>query len=536
MGVYNVWDYEMNLEIKTVSDWHDGSFCLLKDGKVRKHIIGERVVHDKHLNNNNIAGRRVYHSKKIINYFDENIDDVICSHIRLSHHTLHASHSFYDSGFGKALCIIIDGSGCYIPVGIKGTGPISDVVQYTRYGDSSLSDTTFATESRSAYLMEYPNKLNLVYREAVVPFDCNVILEDNKTWVTNTVSPAKMFEVICEWMGMKWYDAGKLMAMASYGKDGCTFDPNEFVMNDFNNISFPNRELNSFQEKCDYALALQKYSQNYVKDFILESIKRSGCKNVVLSGGYFLNCVSNTYLHQNLPKDVNIFVEPICGDDGISIGLAKYEWYRKTKSKKRFPLQNIYYGKRQEINVDGKKVSSKDVAQLLVNRKVIGIFQSRSESGPRALGNRSILYDPRDPNGRDKINKLKGREDYRPLAATVLHEHAHKWFDMCNLKESPYMLYTLDVLSDEVPAIMHVDRTCRVQTLKKSFNKHYYNLIKEFNHITGVPLVLNTSLNLAGDTIAETVEDALHTLNNSEIDYLYFPETNTLVAASQSGT
>ena len=107
---------------------------------------------------------------------------------------------------------------------------------------------------------------------------------------------------------------------------------------------------------------------------------------------------------------------------------------------------------------------------------------------------------------------------------------------MCNLKESPYMLYTLDVLSDEVPAIIHVDRTCRVQTLKKSFNKHYYNLIKEFNHITGVPLVLNTSLNLAGDTITETVEDALHTLNNSEIDYLYFPETNTLVAASQSGT
>ena len=103
--------------------------------------------------------------ESIINYFDENIDDVICSHIRLSHHTLHASHSFYDSGFGKALCIIIDGSGCYIPVGIKGTGPISDVVQYTRYGDSSLSDTTFATESRSAYLMEYPNKLNLVSRE-----------------------------------------------------------------------------------------------------------------------------------------------------------------------------------------------------------------------------------------------------------------------------------------------------------------------------------------------------------------------------------
>ena len=130
-----------------------------------------------------------------------------------------------------------------------------------------------------------------------------------------------------------------------------------------------------------------------------------------------------------------------------------------------------------------------DVAHILADRKVVGIFQSRSESGPRALGNRSILYDPRDPHGRDKINKLKGREDYRPLAATVLHEHAHRWFDMCRLKESPYMLYSLDVLSDKVPAICHVDNTCRVQTLKKSFNEHYYNCLLYTSELPTTPYV-----------------------------------------------
>ena len=162
-------------------------------------------------------------------------------------------------------------------------------------------------------------------------------------------------------------------------------------------------------------------------------------------------------------------------------------------------------------------------------RKVIAIFQSRSECGPRALGNRSILYDPRDPNGREKINKLKGREDYRPLAGTVLQEKAHKWFDMSFVNESPYMLYNLEVLSKDIPAICHIDNTCRVQTLKKSFNPHFYNLIKEFNNITGVPILLNTSFNLAGDTIVETVDDAINTLNDSDIDYVYFPEKGLIL-------
>ena len=497
--------------IKTASNWHVGALCLLKDGKVEKHVVAERVSHDKH-------GKV---SPESIKYFgEENENEIIYTRLDSCHHIFHAAHSFYDSGFRRALCIVIDGMGCNVPLG----------TQETEQGH--FSEDSVGRESMSAYLMEYPHQFYLAYREVVVPFECDVFVEEINTRVTNKISPAMMFEAACRSLGMEWYDAGKLMAMASYGKSG-EMDEDVFVVNNrtLHDITL-SRELNSFEEKCDFARSLQEYSQNRVKDFILKSIEVTGHRNVCMSGGYFLNCVSNTNIHKSLPSDVNTFIEPICGDDGVSIGLAKLRWYETTKRKRKVPLKDIYYGTPQKIDVEGKRVSPKDVAQLLADRKVIGIFQSRSESGPRALGNRSILYDPRDPNGRDKINKLKGREDYRPLAATVLHDHAHKWFDMCKLKESPYMLYSLDVLSDKIPAIMHVDKTCRVQTLKKSFNKHYYTLISEFNRITGVTLVLNTSLNLAGDTIVETVEDAMKTLNGSEMDYLYFPEKGILVAAS----
>ena len=338
-----------------------------------------------------------------------------------------------------------------------------------------------------------------------------------------------MFQKTCQSWGMNWYDAGKLMAMASYANEDLNLKTVFKINNEDIRIVELAGEYNTFQEKANFCNWLQKYSQTWVKKMIVQSVELSNCKNVVLSGGYFLNCTSNSFIRKNLSSKIKIFIEPICGDQGVSVGLAKYKWYDKTKSKKIRPLKHVYYGAHRNIDVDGKKISVKDVAELLNQRKVIAIFQSRSECGPRALGNRSILYDPRDPNGREKINKLKGREDYRPLAGTVLQEKAHKWFDMSFVNESPYMLYNLEVLSKDIPAICHIDNTCRVQTLKKSFNPHFYNLIKEFNNITGVPILLNTSFNLAGDTIVETVDDAINTLNNSDIDYVYFPEKGLIL-------
>ena len=487
------------MDVKTVSDGHDGSFCLFKNGKVENHVIAERVNHVKHS----------AVCEKTLNYFDKDLTNIDYCKLEESHHIYHAAHSFYDSGFGKALCVVVDGMGCNVYL-----------------GEPTFQQGTQGRESISVYLFEYPNKFQLIYKEVLVHFKCDIT--SNNIRVTSTCSPALMFQKTCESIGMKWYDAGKLMAMASYGEDVYDIQDDWFVGKNLWDIKLT-KKLESFQEQCNFAKSLQVKSQKRIEELIHNSIKKTGCKNICMSGGYFLNCVSNTYIQKNLPKRINTFVEPICGDDGVSIGLAKLNWYEKTKSKRKFPLDTIYFGKKQNIKVDGKQVIPKEVAQLLSDGKVIGIFQSRSESGPRALGNRSLLYDPRDPNGRDKINKLKGREEYRPLAATVLQEHAHKWFDMCGLKESPYMLYALDVLSDEVPAINHVDRTCRVQTLRRKFNKHYYDLIQEFYKITGVPMLLNTSLNLAGDAIVETVDDAINTLNNSEIDYLYFPEHSIIL-------
>ena len=178
------------------------------------------------------------------------------------------------------------------------------------------------------------------------------------------------------------------------------------------------------------------------------------------------------------------------------------------------------------------EVTPTEVAQLLVDGNIVAIAQGRSEAGPRALGNRSILFDPRHPEGKDIVNRVKKREYFRPFAGTVLLEHARDWFDMDRLDESPYMMYAIDVLLEkqkEIPAITHVDGTCRVQTLKKDQNQNYYDLISEFHKLTGVPIVFNTSFNLAGDTIAETMDDALRTLRYSEIEYLYLPEIKKLI-------
>ena len=154
-------------------------------------------------------------------------------------------------------------------------------------------------------------------------------------------------------------------------------------------------------------------------------------------------------MQRHLPKDVNTFIEPICGDDGVSIGLAKLIWYKTTQSKKIMPLENNYLGRKQKIDVKGKKVTPREVAQLLSEGKVVGIFQSRSESGPRALGNRSILADPRNPDIKNIINHtIKMREDFRPFAPAVLEEHYKDYFDTNS--PSPYMSRICKVKTNKV--------------------------------------------------------------------------------------
>jgi len=173
-----------------------------------------------------------------------------------------------------------------------------------------------------------------------------------------------------------------------------------------------------------------------------------------------------------------------------------------------------------------------EVAKLLYEKKIVAIFQGRAEAGPRALGNRSMLYTPIDLNGRDYINTIKGRELFRPLAASIMHEYAKDWFNMHGIDEAPFMTYSFKVHKERahmIPSVIHVDGSCRIQTVKKEENYHYYNLLSAFNSITNVPMLLNTSFNLAGEPIVETVDNAMRTFGQSKIDVLYFPELRVIV-------
>jgi carbamoyltransferase len=170
-----------------------------------------------------------------------------------------------------------------------------------------------------------------------------------------------------------------------------------------------------------------------------------------------------------------------------------------------------------------------EAVNILLLQEPLVIFQNESEWGPRALGNRSILFDPRNKEAKNIINKFKGREWWRPLAGTILLEHVHDWFDIANLKESPFMSFAVDAKQkaiQEVPSIVHVDNTCRIQTVTKEQNFNYYNLILKFYEKTNVPMLLNTSFNLAGYPIVEDLKTAIWTLNKLNFKYIYLPNNH----------
>ena len=172
------------------------------------------------------------------------------------------------------------------------------------------------------------------------------------------------------------------------------------------------------------------------------------------------------------------------------------------------------------------------VVNMLLDGKIGAIFEGYPESGSRALGHRSIIANPTLRNGKDLVNKVKNRESFRPFAGSVLEDLSHEWFDLSAVNgESPYMLYTVPVLENKrtfIPAITHVDGSCRVQTVKKG--TVFYNIINEFFIRTNIPILLNTSFNLAGQPLVHTLEDAKQTFYNRELYFLYDANTNNLMS------
>jgi carbamoyltransferase len=450
------------------------------------------------------------------------------------HHKLHAACAFYNSGFKDALCIIKDGMG-------------SDVFLNEEY----FLPGTVGRENGTCFISSYPDTFEIVDKHICVNFDLphSPFYINKNTYLTNTFSEGLAFQKTAKHFGFNELDAGKVMGMASFGKKNVhpiykdrfiNHELFKFKNNDLRNGYLNLPQFDNFNDQCDFAYSLQTEIQDNVVDFILKKLKETGQKNLCLSGGFFLNCVTNYELAKRLPNDINLYIDPISSDAGTSIGGAKLVIKKLMPAVKK--KSTLYLGPKYNYNDETLKklcknnttkvVEPVDVAKILSDKKIVAIFQGGSEAGPRALGNRSILYDPRDPNGKDIVNTVKNREWFRPFAGTILHEYVDQWFDLKNLKETPWMMFAVDIVKNKstlIPAISHVDNTCRVQTLTKDQNNNFYNLIQEFFKITGIPILLNTSFNLAGDCIVETLDSAINTLNRSKIDYLYLPEYKLLI-------
>jgi carbamoyltransferase len=280
----------------------------------------------------------------------------------------------------------------------------------------------------------------------------------------------------------------------------------------------------------DIAASVQKVCEEVVLQMVRHIHRETGLPNLCMAGGVALNCVANGRVIRETPMK-NLFVQPAAGDAGGAVGVAHY-LYNTVEKKPRGPAwTHAYLGPSysdaeiaQYLDTAGAKYISltdrelvEQTAKLLAESNVVGWFQGRMEFGPRALGGRSILADPRDPNMRDTLNmKIKFREGFRPFAPSVLADKAKDWFEIdC---DSPYMLLVAQVREGKriIPSVTHVDNSARLQTVTRAENPLYYDLISEFEKRTGVPIVINTSFNVRGEPIVCTPHDA----------YLCFMRTN----------
>jgi len=250
-------------------------------------------------------------------------------------------------------------------------------------------------------------------------------------------------------------------------------------------------------------------------------------ESVLFTGGCAQNVLYNSKL---IPKFNTVFCDPFNGDFGLSLGAANYFLDNKIINKE------IYLGIPQEIDTSvflKYKIidAGPDEISKILLEEPVAIFQSRSEQGQRGLGNRSLLMSPLHKQAHDKLNEIKKREWFRPFACSILEEKADEWFDM-TIKNSPYMMYVFNLKKQKegiLKAGLAIDKKSRIQTVAKQDNLYYYDLLKSFEKLTNIPVLLNTSLNLPGEVLVETIEDMKEFFIKSNLNYIYFPEVNKLI-------
>ncbi len=488
---------------------HDCSFCVLENGIPTIHVELERYSREKEPKGDSYAL-----FKQICK--DENIDEWITAEgcfeddhsftnecYEIGHHQAHAANAFFSSNVKESLIITLDGGG-------------KDQGQWT-------SVTIWKGVDNKIY------PLNIIPKEK---------LNIGNIWSRVTE------QVFGLSTGYPYgHSAGTVMATTCLGnKDRYLkeFSENPYYFCDTWHLR---TEKDDDQARHDVAAALQQWTEDLVKYIISDSLKKYTSKNLCLAGGVALNCVMTTKLYDWFNFE-NIYVTPTPHDGGLCLGAAQYLWHHELDNpridwKDNFTpyLGQVYTNelihdtiKQYSDKIEIKKADEVDIINLLDKQNIISVYGKGSESGRRALGNRSILADPRSDKMKGLINeKVKHRQWFRPFAPSILREEVGNWFEKDI--DSPYMNFAVkfkEDMKDKVPAVVHLDGTGRIQTVTKNDNEWYYNLIKIWFEKTKVPILLNTSFN-DREPIVETPEDAIKCYLGTNIDYLYFRDINMLI-------
>ncbi|GKQ38796.1 carbamoyltransferase C-terminal domain-containing protein [Streptomyces sp. A012304] len=540
---------------------HDFSACLVENGEIVVGIEEERLTRRKYaVNVNSLAnecwryclttrGVRLAEVEAVV------ADDTLLPSCYfpfrskttlIRHHMAHATSAFYPSPFPEAAILVVDGAGSLFEgQGVEtltmSVGNGTEITEISKvYGTNWSTDGL--RETRVYQAGDSDHSLGFMYK---------------------AVSRAIGFTLYEEG---PWYltEDGKTMGLAPYGGDRYRTEFHRYLdllpegrfalhLKDGGLLHFVEHALDGlegderFARGADLAWAAQDLLETAVLHAAEWLHRETGLTRLCLAGGVVLNSVANGKILRNTPF-TDIYAQPAAGDNGCAVGCAYYGYHvlgerprprgpKAPKSAPR-PQTHTYLGRSystEEIQaaLDASGLPHRRVehparlaAELLPQGALIGWFTGGSEFGPRALGHRSILADPRRAEMKDILNaKVKHREAFRPFAPAVLAHRAAEYFDLDI--ESPYMLIVAPVREDkrkEVPAITHVDGTARVQTLTPEANGPFYDLVERFGELTSVPVVLNTSFNDRGEPIVETPEQALAFFGPSQLDYLFLED------------
>lgn len=472
-------------------------------------------------------------------------DTVLPPLLFTEHHLSHAASAFYPSPFTEAAIVTIDGVGEWATTSIS----VGEKDKIKTIKEIHFPHSIGLLYSAFTYFLGFKVNSGEYKLMGLAPYGRrgSKTVADYKALIYKhllVVHPDGSFS-----MDQQYFDYATGDKMIREGKWESVFQMK---------TKSPDSDFN--QAHCDLALAIQEVTEELVLKLLKHAKEVTGKKMVCMAGGVALNCVANAKIQKAKIFD-DIWIQPAAGDAGGALGAAfaaAYMYFNvQRKIHKTDAMQGSYLGpsysecqietKLDEFRASYTKIEDNDtlykqVADLIAAGNVVGWFQGRMEWGPRALGNRSILADPRNPEMQKKLNlKIKYREGFRPFAPSVLAEHSHEVFE--TTEASPYMLFVSDVLSkhrkqlpedfdkwdlmkklyvvrSHIPAITHLDYSARLQTVHKETNERYWRLINAFYQITGVPLVVNTSFNVRGEPIVCTPENALQCFMQTEMDYL----------------